>query len=73
MKTILLICLLLGVSGCSNKAAYQNLKLNKQQQCMRGPVADYDKCMQSMDQSYEEYEQQRQQALKRQTTQSEEQ
>lgn len=71
MKTILVICLLLGVIGCSNKAAYQNLKLNKQQQCMRAPVAEYDKCMQNMDQSYEEYERQRQQALKRQATQSE--
>ncbi|MGP9799626.1 hypothetical protein [Rheinheimera sp. NSM] len=63
MKSTLILCLLLCVSGCSNKAAYQNLQLNKQQQCMRGPAAEYDKCMQGMDQSYEEYERQRREAI----------
>ncbi|MBZ9613536.1 hypothetical protein [Rheinheimera maricola] len=72
MKNILVICLLLGVTGCSNKGVYQDLQRNKHNECMRGPVADYDRCMQNMDQSYEEYEQQRQQALKREHQQTQE-
>lgn len=65
MKTTALIILLLFVASCSNKAAYQNLQQNKRNECMRAPAAEYDKCMQSMAQSYEEYERQRQQALER--------
>ncbi|WP_213998306.1 hypothetical protein [Arsukibacterium sp.] len=52
------------VSGCSNKAVYQNLQLNKKQECRRLPLTEYDDCMRGMDQSYEEYERQRQQATK---------
>ena len=61
--TVMVIALA-GMAGCSNKAVYQNLQHNKKQECRKLPVAEYDKCMQGMDQSYEEYERQRQQATK---------
>ncbi|WP_397472365.1 hypothetical protein [Rheinheimera sp.] len=63
MKTVVLTLMLLFIASCSNKAAYQNLQQNKRNECMRAPAAEYDKCMQNMAQSYEEYERQRQQAL----------
>lgn len=65
MKTLLFTLMLLGVASCSHKAAYQNLQQNKRNECQRAPAAEYDKCMQSMAQSYGEYERQRQQALER--------
>ncbi|MBV2129300.1 hypothetical protein [Arsukibacterium indicum] len=64
MKTALIICLLLGITGCSNKGVYQDLQRNKRNECLQLPQAEYDKCMQTMEMSYEEYERQRQQALK---------
>jgi len=64
MKAIFFCCVALGVVGCSNKAVYDNLKMNKHNQCMQAPAAEYDKCMQSMDQSYEDYERQRKEATK---------
>lgn len=56
---------LTAVAGCSNKAVYQNLQLNKKQECRQLPATEYDNCMRSMAQSYEEYERQRQQATKK--------
>ncbi|SNY49559.1 hypothetical protein SAMN06297280_1461 [Arsukibacterium tuosuense] len=58
---ITLAVVLVAVSGCSNKAIYQNLQLNKKQECRRLPVTEYDECMRGMEQSYEEYERQRKQ------------
>lgn len=68
MKAILVLAGLAIViatgSGCSNKAVYQNLQLNKKQECRRLPVTEYDDCMRDMEQSYEEYERQRKQTIK---------
>ncbi|WP_157610859.1 hypothetical protein [Arsukibacterium perlucidum] len=68
MKTklvlVVLAVVLSGTAGCSNKAVYQNLQLNKKQECRRLPVTEYDDCMRGMEQSYEEYERQRKQATK---------
>ena len=60
-----LVVLMMLLTGCSNKAVYQNLQLNKQQQCRQLPVSEYEHCMRNMAQSYEEYERQRQEALKK--------
>lgn len=69
MKTKFMLAALAAIvfagTGCSNKAVYQNLQLNKKQECRRLPVTEYDECMRGMDQSYEEYERQRQQAIKK--------
>ena len=67
MKTkfflIVLAVAVFTVSGCSNRAVYQNLQLNKKQECRRLPVTEYDDCMRDMEQSYEEYERQRKQVI----------
>ncbi|MBU2069954.1 MAG: hypothetical protein KKE08_18905 [Gammaproteobacteria bacterium] len=73
MKTTLTLCLLLCLTACSNKAVYQDLQRNKRNECLQAPPAEYDRCMRSMDMSYEEYERQRQQALKGETHNSKEQ
>lgn len=68
MKTTVLPCLVLSLlfapTGCSHKGVYQDLQRNKRNECMQAPSAEYDRCMRAMDMSYEEYERQRQQALK---------
>ncbi|MCC5451066.1 hypothetical protein LMJ53_04865 [Rheinheimera sp. UJ51] len=58
------LLLLFALAGCSNKAVYQNLQLNKKQQCQQLPVSQYDECMRSIPLTYEEYERERQEVLK---------
>lgn len=65
MKTILLLCMCFTASACSNKAVYQDLQRNKRNECMQAPQSEYDRCMRDMEQSYEDYERQRQKALRR--------
>ncbi|MDP5187969.1 MULTISPECIES: hypothetical protein [unclassified Alishewanella] len=59
------LLLLFTLAGCSNKAVYQNLQLNKKQQCQQLPVSQYDECMRSIPLTYEEYERERQEVLKK--------
>lgn len=65
MKTLVLLTLTLLLASCSNKAVYEDLQRNKRNECLQVPPAEYDRCMRTMEQSYEEYERQRQEALKR--------
>lgn len=73
MKALLMLALTLLLASCSNKSVYQDLQRNKRNECMQGPPAEYDRCMRSMEQSYEDYERQRQEALKRENQPTQEQ
>lgn len=64
MKTIAILSVCLVISACSNKAVYQDLQRNKRNECMQVPQSEYERCMRNMEQSYEDYERQRQEALK---------
>lgn len=68
MKTTVLPCLVLSLlfapTGCSHKGVYQDLQRNKRNECMQAPQSEYYRCMRDMEQSYEDYERQRQEALK---------
>lgn len=59
-----MVIALLLLTGCSTKGVYQDLQRNKHNQCVQLPVSEYQKCMQDMSKSYEEYQQQREQVLK---------
>lgn len=58
---VLLIAMLMG--ACSNKAIYDNIQLNNQNDCAKLPQSNYDECMGRVNKSYEEYERQRKEAL----------
>ena len=73
MKIYALLCLSMLIVGCSNKGIYQDLQRNKRNECLQVPPAEYDRCMRSMEQSYEAYERQRQEALKRENQAKQEQ
>ena len=73
MKALLMLAVTLLLASCSNKGVYQDLQRNKRNECMQVPPAEYDRCMRSMEQSYEDYEQQRQEALKRENQPKQEQ
>lgn len=73
MKALLMLALTLLLASCSNKSVYQDLQRNKRNECMQVPPAEYDRCMRSMEQTYEDYERQRQEALKRENQPTQEQ
>ncbi|HHJ21229.1 MAG TPA: hypothetical protein ENJ84_15600 [Gammaproteobacteria bacterium] len=48
------------LTGCSNKAIYENIQLNNRNDCIKLPQSQYEDCVRSANKSYEEYEQERQ-------------
>lgn len=54
---IALMSLLL--SSCSNRQMYNAVQNNRQIECQRLPVVQYDECMNELDESYDSYEKKR--------------
>lgn len=63
MKSVLIMALLVLVAGCSNRAVYENIQINKRNQCLQGPQAAYDECMEGTEKPYEKFEQERREYL----------
>lgn len=65
MKKILILALLFATAGCSHRAVYENIQINKRNHCLQGPQAAYEECMEGADKPYDEFEQERQEYLER--------
>lgn len=65
MKSVLIMGLLIVVAGCSNRAVYENIQMNKKHECQQVPLSEYDRCMEGVEKSYDEYERERQEYLKK--------
>ena len=63
MKSVLILALLLAIASCSNRAVYENIQINKRNQCLQGPQAAYEECMEGVEKPYEEFEQERREYL----------
>jgi hypothetical protein len=50
---------LLGLSACSNQQFYEGAKAARQANCLNYPAAEYKECMEGSTDSYEQYQQQR--------------
>ncbi len=64
------LCIFIGIwllASCSNKEIYSNIQLNQRQKCqdLKLPPAAYDECVSAYNESYDDYEKKRQQALKK--------
>jgi hypothetical protein len=66
MSKLLIIVMLLGVAGCSNKAIYDNAQLNQRNECIKEPPLTYFECVERTNKSYEEYERERKETLGKQ-------
>lgn len=64
MRMILMLLAMFALSGCSNKAVYDNIQLHKRRECSKLPPSQYDDCMGDARKSYDEYERERNDALK---------
>lgn len=65
MSKLLMVLVMFGVAGCSNKAIYDNIQLNKRIDCAKLPPPQYDECIESANKSYDEYERERKESLKK--------
>lgn len=59
MNKLLVILVMFGVAGCSNKAIYDNFRLNERNKCANEPPSTYLECIERTNKSYEEYERER--------------
>ncbi len=63
MNKLLILIVLLGLSSCSNRGIYENLRIQQRNDCLKEPPARYDECVERADKSYEEYRREREEAL----------
>jgi hypothetical protein len=57
MKTLLFFCTTILVTGCSNRAVYENMQLYEQNQCSKVPPSEYRECREAAkSKPYHEYE-----------------
>ena len=65
MSKLLMVLVMFGVAGCGNKAIYDSIQLNKRIDCAELPPPQYDECIESASKSYDEYERERKESLKK--------
>ncbi|HHJ35382.1 MAG TPA: hypothetical protein ENJ87_06425 [Gammaproteobacteria bacterium] len=58
-KLFLLILLIVAMTACSKQAWYQSAISSRQKECRDGPVSEYDRCMETTEKTYSEYEKDR--------------
>lgn len=56
MKATFILLFIFLAAGCSNRAVYENLQINKRTECSKLPPSEYDQCIAGIDKSYDEYE-----------------
>lgn len=59
MHKLLIMAAIFLMAGCSNKAVYDNIQINNRNECNKVPPPQYEECMERANQSYEEYERER--------------
>ncbi len=59
MSKLLVVLVMFSIVGCSNKAIYDNLRLDQRNKCVEEPLSTYFECVERTNKSYEEYERER--------------
>jgi len=67
MSKLLMILVLFGTVGCSNKAIYDNMSLHQRNECLKDPPPAYFECIERTSKSYEVYERERSEVLKKES------
>jgi len=65
MKLYLVLVIVFSMVGCSNRAVYENVQINKRNECMKLPQNQYNECMERVNKSYEEYKRERKETLEK--------
>jgi hypothetical protein len=64
MKYLSLLALLFLVSACSQKGAYESIQIGGKHDCQKLYGDEYDKCVEPYTKPYDEYQRDREEALK---------
>jgi hypothetical protein len=62
MKSIFLLIILL-LSSCSYRGGYEGIQTANKNKCSHMPLSQYDECMLNASKSYDQYEQERKEAI----------
>ena len=62
-KVVIFLFVLLGISGCSNRAIYDNMRIKQRSECLKEPPSTYFECIERTNKSYEEYKREREEVL----------
>lgn len=58
-KLIYILVVSLLLASCSNRQMYYSVQQNRQFECQKLPLSQYDECMDELDESYDAYEKKR--------------
>lgn len=59
MKKLLVLIVLLGVTACSNRAVYENVRLHQRNECLQEPAPRYEECLERVNKPYNDYKRER--------------
>lgn len=71
MNKLSILTMLLVVTACSNKAVYENFRIQQRNECLMGPPSGYEECMEDQSKSYEEYQRELEEVLENDAMESE--
>ena len=63
MKIYLPLLFVFLASGCSNRAIYNNIQVEKRNHCLTLPRSQFEECMSSANKSFDEYTKERNKAI----------
>lgn len=58
-KILVVLLVMLGSAGCSNKAIYDKFRLDERSKCAKEPSSTYFECIERTNKTYEEYKRER--------------
>lgn len=61
----LMLFLLIVAGACSNRQIYDSLQIRQKNECLNLPPAESDECLGRVGKSYDQYEKERQELLKK--------
>ena len=59
MNKLLMVLLMFGIAGCSNKTIYDTFLIVERNKCAKEPSSTYFECIERTKTSYEEYDRER--------------
>lgn len=63
MKVILMLLVMFSLAGCGSRAVYENIQINKRNECLKLPPSAYEECMEGVNKPYDEYEKERREII----------
>jgi len=63
LRILSMLLALLAISACSNRAIYENLRLQQRTACLKEPPSLYEACMEGARQPYDDYRREREEML----------